>query len=132
MIKETRDIDVINSFLSNFDTSIDSIGVYSKYIIFYVEDETVGFLNYDIIYDRAEIEYIFVNENNRRTNIASSLINYFFEDCKKHNCKNITLEVRKSNVVAVNFYKGKNFKEVAIREKYYKDEDGILMIREML
>jgi ribosomal-protein-alanine acetyltransferase len=132
MIKETKNIDIINSFLSNFDTSINSLGVYSKYLVYYIEDEKVGFLNYDIIYDRAEIDYIFVNEENRRLNIASSLINYLFEDCKKNNCKNITLEVRESNIVAINFYKNKGFKEVAKREKYYKDEDGILMIREML
>lgn len=132
MIKETRDIDVINSFLSYFNISIDILGVYSKYIVYYIEDEIVGFLNYDIIYDRAEIEYIFVNEKNRRENIASSLINYLFEDCNKNNCKNVTLEVRESNVVAINFYKSRDFKKVAKREKYYKDEDGILMIREML
>lgn len=132
MIKETKDIAIINSFLSSFDASINSLGVYSKYLVYYIGDKKVGFLNYDIIYDRAEIEYIFVNEENRRSNIASSLIDCLFEDCKKNDCKNITLEVRESNKVAINFYKNKGFKEVATRENYYKDEDGILMIREML
>lgn len=132
MIKETKDIDVINSFLSNFDTAIDSIGVYSKYIIYYINEEQVGFLNYDLIYDRVEIEYIFVNESSRRKNIASLLMNYLFEDCNKNKCTNITLEVKQSNITAIKFYESKDFKKIAKREKYYKDEDGILMIREML
>jgi len=132
MIKEARDIDIINSFLSNFNTSIDSLGVYSKYIIYYIDDEEIGFLNYDIIYDRIEIEYLFVNKKNRRKNIATFLIKYLFEDCNKRNCKNITLEVRESNMAAIKFYESQHFRKVAKREKYYKDEDGILMLKEML
>lgn len=132
MIKETNDLDIINSFLSNFDISIDNLGVYSKYIIYYINDEEVGFLNYDIIYDRVEIEYIFVKEKERRKNIASFLMNHLFEECSKHKCINITLEVRESNVTAINFYEIQGFKKIAKRDRYYKDEDGILMMKEML
>lgn len=132
MIKETTDIFLINSFLNKFDTCIDNIGVYSKYIIYYIDEEEVGFLNYDLIYDRIEIDYIFVNERNRRNNIASFLLDYLLEQCKKNKCNSITLEVKKSNIGAIKFYKSKEFKEVAIREKYYENEDGILMIKEML
>ncbi len=132
MIKETIDIDLINSFLIKFDASIDHVGVYSKYIAYYINDQAVGFLSYDLIYDRAEIEYIFVDEKNRRRNIASLLMDYLFEDCGKHNCINVTLEVKETNKIAIKFYESKEFREVSKREKYYNDEDGILMIREML
>lgn len=132
MIKESKNIEIINSFLSNFNTSINKLGVYSKYIVYYINDEEVGFLNYDIIYDRVEIEYIFVKEKDRRKNIASFLMNYLFEECNRHKCINITLEVRESNIIAINFYESQGFKKIAKREKYYENEDGILMMKEML
>ena len=47
------------------------------------------------------------------------------------NIQNITLEVRKSNINAINFYKKHGFEEVATRENYYGSEDGILMVKEM-
>ena len=44
--------------------------------------------------------------------------------------KNITLEVRKDNIPAINLYKKFNFQEKAIRKGYYQGTDGILMERE--
>ncbi len=131
MIKETSDVELINSFLKQFDTSILDIGVYSKYLVYYKDNEAVGFLSYDLIYDRIEIEYIFVNPKNRRINIASFLMDYVFTEAIKNNCFNITLEVRESNTGAIKFYNTNGFKEVAKRNNYYNNENAILMIREM-
>ena len=132
MIKEITDIDLINNFLSKFDFSISNIGVYSKYYIYTENEEFIGFINYDIIYDRAEIEFIYTVEKYRRKNIASKLLDNMVEKCKKNNCKNITLEVRESNIPAISFYEKKGFKKVSIRSNYYKDENGILMIKELI
>lgn len=131
MIKETNDVKLINSFLKHFDTAIEEIGVYSKYLVYYIDNEAVGFLSYDLIYDRIEIEYIFVDPNNRRNNIASFLMDYVFNEAKKNECSNITLEVRESNTGAISFYNINGFKEVAKRSNYYNNENAILMIREM-
>ena len=45
---------------------------------------------------------------------------------------NITLEVRKDNIPAINLYKKHGFFEKAIRKGYYKGTDGILMEKEMM
>ena len=43
--------------------------------------------------------------------------------------KDIFLEVRESNLLAINFYKKNNFKQISIRKKYYSEptEDAIIM-----
>ena len=43
--------------------------------------------------------------------------------------KNITLEVKKDNIVALKLYKKMGFEEKAIRKNYYNGIDGILMER---
>lgn len=130
MIQEIKDINIINEKLSNFNTSVKEIGVYTKYYSYIENDLIVGFLSFDLIYDRAEINYIFVEKDYRQQGIATKLLNYMLDICDNE-CKNITLEVKESNKSAINFYLKNGFIEVARREKYYQDEDGILMIKEM-
>ena len=130
MIQEIKDIEIINKKLSNFNTSVKEIGVYTKYYGYVDNDSIVGFLSFDFIYDRAEINYIFVEKDYRQQGIATKLLNYMLDICDNE-CKNITLEVKESNKSAIKFYLKNGFIEVARREKYYQDEDGILMIKEM-
>ena len=130
MIQDIKDINIINEKLSNFNTSVKEIGVYTKYYSYIENDLIVGFLSFDLIYDRAEINYIFVEKDYRQQGIATKLLNYMLDICDKE-CKNITLEVKESNKSAIKFYLKNGFIEVARREKYYQDEDGILMIKEM-
>lgn len=104
------------------NSSIDS--PFNKTVV-YKLDEIMGFINYDLIYDRIEINYIYVIEQFRNKGIAGELVKYIDK-----NIKNITLEVKESNIQAINFYLKMGFKKVSLRENYYKNENGILMIKE--
>ena len=55
MLKETNDIDLINKFLKYFDTKIDN-NPFRKYLVY--DDKAI--LIYSLIYDRIEIDYIYV------------------------------------------------------------------------
>lgn len=132
MISETLDINLINKFLNRFNTSIDSLGIYSHYMIYELNANVVAFLAYDLIYDRIEIEYIYVDEYYRNQGIASKMFNNLLDIGIENKCINISLEVRENNLAAIKFYKKHNFNEVAKREKYYKNENGILMVRELV
>lgn len=105
---------------------------FTRFYLYIENDKAVAFINYDIIYDRAELIYIGVVEEYQRKGIATKLVKYMLEDCKKNDVKNITLEVNVNNNKAINLYKNFDFKQVAIRKNYYKGEDGILMEKEMI
>ena len=127
MIKEITFNELTDYFKSLFDLK-ESSNQYIKYIG-YFKDELIGFVSYSIIYDRAEIEYIAVYEQYRNKKIGSSLLEYVIEACK--DCINITLEVNKNNIEAINLYKKYDFNIEAIRKNYYKDNDGYLMIKKL-
>ena len=131
MIKEISDISIINKFLEKFNVSINDIGVFSHYCLYTDGDEIMGFLNYDLIYDRIEIAYIYIEEKYRKKGFASNLIEYLIDIAKEKKCSNISLEVNENNTSAINLYIKNGFIEVAKREKYYNGEDGILMVREL-
>ncbi|NLA33482.1 MAG: GNAT family N-acetyltransferase [Tenericutes bacterium] len=96
---------------------------FSKYLVYLYHDKVCGFVNYNHIYERIEIINIEVIKEYQRQRIASKLISYIF----KIKVNNITLEVKKNNIPAINLYKKFGFKELAIRKNYYNGVDGILM-----
>ena len=125
---ENNDYRLINFLASNkIDKPIDS--PFSKEVIYIENDIVVGYLSYSIMYEKAEINNIYVLEEYRSQGIGSKLVDYLVKKCKI--CENVTLEVRKDNINAICLYKKYGFKEVAIREKYYDGVDGILMMLEV-
>lgn len=120
MIKEISDINYLNS-LSDYKITINS---FNKVIGYYLENKLVGYLDYSVIYEKIEINYIFVINEYRRKYIAYNLIKYVIDNYK---FENITLEVNVNNIGAINLYKKLGFKIINIRKNYYDGIDGYLM-----
>lgn len=111
-----------------FDLNIDC---FSKSCVCFFNKETVGFINYSIIYDRAELNYIYVAKQYRKMHVATKLMDYFINDTIINKCKNITLEVNENNLQAIKLYKKFNFEIATVRSGYYGSQDGLLMIRKL-
>lgn len=131
MIRELRidEIEDANKLLSkfNYNITLDSINNDFFRCLIYYDQCVKGIIVYDLIYDRIEIEYIIIEEICKRQGIGTKLL----KELEKNNIKNITLEVRESNKVAINFYKKNGFVITSIRKNYYGDENGYLMLKEL-
>ena len=90
-----------------------------------------GYIDFSILYERAELNHIYIKEDYRRKKYASKLMEWMIEQCERMHCSNITLEVRESNLAAQKLYQHYQFVAVARRDKYYQTEDAILMERTM-
>lgn len=132
MISYTNDINIINSFLLFFNTSIKEIDCFQKFMIYKKDNKNIGFIDFSYIYDRIEINYIYVDPKYRKQHIGSKLIQELISFADQEKCVNITLEVNENNNVAVKFYEKNRFKKSAIRNNYYGNENAILMIRELI
>ena len=115
-----REIDVTNS------------NPFARRIEYFIGDKSVAFLEYSLIYDRIELDNIFVNQNYRNQGIATKLLAHLISLAIDYRVVNITLEVRVSNDTARYLYKKFGFREVALRKFYYGDEDGILMEKQIM
>ena len=113
-------------YISEFKQNVGNISnPYLKINGYYINNELVGIIVYEDIFNRFEIDYIVVDCKFRRKGIASELIKSIII----LNPENITLEVREDNIAAINLYKKLGFEVVSKREKYYGNIDGLLMIR---
>ena len=104
-----------------------STNPYLKIITYVEKDKIIGFLLYSLIYDRIEIEQFEVITKERGKGIGDKLLKYLIEKYQDTDIKNITLEVKEDNIVAINLYEKYGFKNVSTREKYYDGINGLLM-----
>ncbi|MEW6685117.1 MAG: tRNA (adenosine(37)-N6)-threonylcarbamoyltransferase complex dimerization subunit type 1 TsaB [Candidatus Edwardsbacteria bacterium] len=93
--------------------------------------EVVGYAVVWFVIDEMHLGNIAVAHSRRKKGIGRKLLAYLLDEAKKRNCQLATLEVRVSNEAAISLYRNFGFKEVAIRKKYYRDEDGLVMIKEL-
>ena len=105
---------------------------FTNYFTYIKDNQAVAFINYDIMYERAELININVLDNYQNQHIASKLLEYMLEDCENKKVKSITLEVKITNEKAIYLYEKYGFKQVSIRKRYYNGIDGILMEKELM
>ena len=105
---------------------------FARKIEYVVDDKSIGYLEFSLIYDRMEIDNFYVLDECRGQGIGTKLLAHLVSLAINYRVINITLEVRVSNEVAINPYKKFGFREVALRKYYYGDEDGILMEKQVM
>ena len=129
MIKEYNSYPLfsVDNFTYKLTEKEFSTNPYLKIITYVEKDKIIGFLLYSLIYDRIEIEQFEVTTKKRRKGIGDKLLKYLIEKYQYSDIKNITLEVKEDNIVAINLYEKYGFKNVSTREKYYDGINGLLM-----
>lgn len=109
------------------ENNIKTDNPYLKRIEYICDNKIIGYLEYLYIYDRIEIQNIFVNLEYRNKKIATKLMAKLISIAISNHLKNITLEVDETNIYAIKLYKNFGFIEVSIRKNYYGKNNGILM-----
>ena len=105
----------------------------SAYFFVAVDDKSnvVGYIGTYIICDEAYVTNIAVSENSRRQGVGNALVGRAVENAKNNGASFISLEVRLSNMGAVNLYKKNGLETVGVRPNFYRDpeEDAFIMTR---
>lgn len=113
-----------SSFLS--EISNDLAHYYSLYSS---NGELAGYAGSWHILEEAHITTIAISPNYRRKKYAEALLKRVIDDCYTEKIKYITLEVRVSNIPAINLYSKYGFSSFGTRKAYYQDnnEDALIM-----
>ena len=122
MIGETIDENTIKDHLNNSSLM--------KYLVMETKDskEFIGQISLWIDEDKAQINNFYIIHKYQKQKLGKMFLNYVFRYFKSLNINEISLEVRKSNEVAINLYKLFNFKQINVRKNYYKNgEDALFM-----
>ena len=92
----------------------------------------VGYVFTMWFFDEMHVNKIAVTPNERRGGIASLLMEKCFRFARANHIQSISLEVRKSNEGAQEFYRRLDFLPTYVRQRYYPDgEAAVVMMRKM-
>lgn len=95
-------------------------------------DRVVGYLFSMWFFDEMHVNKIAVHEDERRQGIANELMRQCLAFATAQGIRTISLEVRKSNVGAQEFYRTLNFTPQFARPRYYPDgETAVIMMRDV-
>lgn len=117
-------LQIKENFITNYD--VEKIDEYDwMHFLLYEEDNKVlGFILFALNFDNIDIYAIAVDVDHKRKGIGTQLLTYVKEN---FNINTITIEVRKKNIAAVEFYKKFGFKIINIRKNYYENDDALVM-----
>lgn len=104
----------------------------SKYIVAKNDNEIVGFAGLKIVLDEADIMNIVTKKNYRKQGIGSLLLKNLIMLCENLGTKTIALEVNENNSNAIGLYLKFGFQHIGVRKNYYKNENAIIMKKDLL
>lgn len=118
MFEDSLDLNFISNDLAN--------NPMANYFVCEIDDNIVGYIG-SWVSDNTEILNFCVSHEHQKQGIGTLL----FNEVLKISEGVLTLEVRESNLNAINFYTKKGFKVALKRRNYYSNgEDAILMVKE--
>ncbi len=110
---------------------IDSFDNYTVFFVSLAENRISGYCGMQEIAGEGYITNVAVLPEMRGGGIATALLKALLDYAKEKGLEFVTLEVRKSNIPAINLYKKLDFRQVGERPNFYRDptEDALLLTK---
>lgn len=92
-------------------------------------EKVAGYAGMYYICGEGYVFNIAVDENFRKMKIGTNLLKHLIHFSKSKNLKFLSLEVRQSNIAAINLYEKLGFKNLGIRKNFYEfpKENAVIM-----
>lgn len=96
-----------------------------------VNEKVVGYGGMYTVLDEGYVTNIGVLPDFRRQGLGAKIVNKLIDFSKEKSLSFLSLEVRVSNIAAIELYKGFEFKEAGKRKNFYSNpkEDALIMTR---
>ena len=104
--------------------------IYKFPIILEVEQQIAGYACVWAFVDEVHINNFAIVPNFRQKGLGLKLIRFILESFNEYD--QVFLEVRKSNLAAINLYKKSGFDTYFTRKKYYSDGENALVMRKII
>ena len=105
---------------------------YAVYLVIKRGRRTIAYGGMWAVLGEAHITNVAVLREERGRKVGDLLMRALLLEAESRDCLKVTLEVRRSNLVAQNLYRKYGFLERGVRRGYYTDdgEDAFVMVRE--
>ncbi len=96
------------------------------------KDSVVGYIGSQSVLGESDMMNVAVHPDHRRNGIAQTLIQELIRELSARGNRCLSLEVRSSNIPAIELYEKLGFVQVGLRKNYYRNprEDGLILRKE--
>ena len=139
-ISHLNQIEAIEKTLEHRNLSYDSIkkdleseNTYYLVAIDNIENKVAGYIGCELLVDHADITAVTTHKDYLKQGIASTLLNTLEKHLQEKQIESIFLEVRTSNIPAINLYTKLKYNKISTRTKYYDNlEDANVMKKDLI
>ena len=105
----------------------------ARYFVGAIDGQAAGYMGYWEALQEAHIINLAISPQFRQKGFGFQMLEYCLRFAYNHGARLATLEVRESNEAAQRLYEKMNFRTVAIRKKYYSDnqENAVVMLKNL-
>lgn len=116
-----------------FQRELDLGSVSRAYVARTDDGSLVAFCTCWLIVDELHINTVAVHPDHRGRGYARRLLEHVFAEVVPQGARRATLEVRRSNIVAVGLYTSMGFRTESVRREYYRDpvDDALILWLEL-
>lgn len=106
----------------------------ARYFVAEEKGRVIGYMGYWEAPQEAHIINLAVTPDHREKGVGFDMMEYCLRFAYNQGARLATLEVRASNTAAQKLYEKMDFRTVAIRKKYYSDnqEDAVVMLKDLV
>ena len=102
------------------------------YYVYELNKTVIGYIGFRVYDDQAEMMNFVVSMDHQDEGYGTQLLTFCLNELENKHVKTISLEVRKSNKKAQHVYEKMGFKLSHVRKKYYENEDGYVLVKEVM
>jgi ribosomal-protein-alanine N-acetyltransferase len=102
------------------------------YYVYELNKTVIGYIGFRVYDDQAEMMNFVVSVDHQDEGYGTQLLTFCLNELENKQVKTISLEVRKSNKKAQHVYEKMGFKLSHVRKKYYENEDGYVLVKEVM
>jgi len=97
--------------------------------ILLIDEKIAGFAEFKIVEDEADLQMIVLKKEYQKKGYGKLFLSKLINELKEKGIEYIYLEVSEKNESAFNLYKKLGFKELDVREKYYRNGDNAILMK---
>ena len=104
--------------------------VCARYLVALADGRIIGYAGAWLILEEGHITNVAVHKAFRGQGVGAGLMKALMQYASNMGVAYLTLEVRKSNLIAQRMYRGLGFLQLGVRKRYYEDngEDALLLV----
>ena len=102
----------------------DCIRVGYVCVVFEEDNEIIAYGVMSVAAGEAHVFNVAVDIKRRNQGLGRKVMEYLMEDARARKAQSLFLEVRPSNIAAVNLYESLGFNQIGIRKDYYPHPNG--------